>query len=542
VYRVKRFFLDNIASKRKPRRFKLGHFLVVGLLIATLLLPVQIAAVLSSPIVSAPVGNHTSLTAKLDRYLQKARRDWQIPGLAVAITAGDEVIYLQSLSDDRSITPDTPFVLGSLSKSFTALAAMQLVEAGKLDLAAPVQRYLPWFQLADSKLAAQITLRHLLHHTSGFSMETDIKYLDTADTDRQPQALETSIRQLYDARAQYPVGEFHYANTNYNILGLIVEKVAGIPFGDYVDRQILQPLAMTHSYTSQIRAQQAQPSLTKGYRFWLNHPVETIAPYSRQNLPSGYVISSARDMTNYLRFHLGDGRYHNTRLLSEAGLQQLHQSGTPAWGGDYYAMGWVNNQVSGLPVTYHGGELVNFSSNMTLVPDRQWGVVVLTNISPGVFGDPIRKVYEGVIHILNDRQPPALKNDLGVQLLVFGLPAFVLMQLAGFFYFVGRRLTKRSQQVKNSRWFYLGVTYAVFFNAVIAIGFLIYLPLTSKVCLPLMLFAQPDLTGLALLSAAIAILSLCHIAIDTCFTSLQIARFKSAITQVTKVPTGLQSK
>ena len=110
----------------------------------------------------------------------------RIPGLALGIVQGDEIVHLRGFgeadSSGRAVTPQTPFIIGSLSKSVTALAVMQLVEAGKVELDAPVQRYLPWFRVADEEASAEITVRHLLNHTSGLSTKTGRSFQGNGDT------------------------------------------------------------------------------------------------------------------------------------------------------------------------------------------------------------------------------------------------------------------------------------------------------------------------------------------------------------------------
>jgi CubicO group peptidase (beta-lactamase class C family) len=121
---------------------------------------------------SAP-GAGTPDLAAIDRYVEAHRQATRLPGLALCIVHGDQVVHLRGFGhadpSGRPVTPQTPFLLASTTKSFTALAVMQLVEAGKVDLDAPVQRYLPWFRLADPAASARITVRHLLNHTSGLA-------------------------------------------------------------------------------------------------------------------------------------------------------------------------------------------------------------------------------------------------------------------------------------------------------------------------------------------------------------------------------------
>jgi CubicO group peptidase (beta-lactamase class C family) len=149
----------------------------------------------------------------------------------------------------RAMTPDTPFLIASLSKSITALGIMQLVEEGKINLDAPVQTYLPWFRVADEEVSSKITVRHLLHQTSGFDERES--YVRNLNTDSSDDALEKSIRSLNTAELNFTPGEaFEYTNTNYDILGLLIQTVSGQSYEEYIEEKIFAPLDMDQSYTS----------------------------------------------------------------------------------------------------------------------------------------------------------------------------------------------------------------------------------------------------------------------------------------------------
>ena len=138
----------------------------------------------------------------IDRYVAAKVRASGVPGFALAIVQGDQVRHLRGFgvadSSGRLVTPQTPFILGSTSKSFTALAVLQLVEGRRLDLDAPVRRYLPWFQVADSTASATITIRQLLHHTSGLSTSTGDQPMRSGDDGDL--ALENGVRALRTSR------------------------------------------------------------------------------------------------------------------------------------------------------------------------------------------------------------------------------------------------------------------------------------------------------------------------------------------------------
>ena len=215
------------------------------------------AYIVSMPGSGTPTANGAAAAssfAEIESFVQNEMAAQRIPGLALGIVEGDRIAYVRGFgrADDSGIevTPQTPFIIGSVSKSFTALAVMQLVEAKRIELDAPVQRYVPWFRVADEKASAEITVRHLLNQTSGLSTKTGRSFQgdgDTSDT-----ALEQAVRKLDSAELTAPVGSKHqYSTVNYSVLGLIVQTVTGQSYESYVQARIFDPLQMGNSYTSE---------------------------------------------------------------------------------------------------------------------------------------------------------------------------------------------------------------------------------------------------------------------------------------------------
>jgi len=151
-------------------------------------------------------------TKRFIAYVEGQMRRLKIPGAALAIVEDGEIVHLRGFGHGVSRprpggeapTPQTPFFIGSLTKSFTALAVMQLVEAGKVELDAPVRRYLPWFRVADPQASAQMTVRHLLNQTSGLPVVLGSVVL--ADFDDRPDATERQVRALAKLKLTRPVG------------------------------------------------------------------------------------------------------------------------------------------------------------------------------------------------------------------------------------------------------------------------------------------------------------------------------------------------
>src|SRR6266567_6127103 len=195
---------------------------VLACLLLLLALPFMALPVLAAPQAGVPD------IASIDAYISAQMQANHIPGMALGLVHNDQVVHLRGFGradqSGRVVTPQTPFLIGSLTKSFTAMAIMQLVEAGKIDLDAPVQRYLPWFRVADLTASASITVRHLLSHTSGIS-----RYVGRVQFASNGNATaDQRVRELAAVDLTHPPGEvFQYSNSNYVVLGLLIQVVSG---------------------------------------------------------------------------------------------------------------------------------------------------------------------------------------------------------------------------------------------------------------------------------------------------------------------------
>jgi CubicO group peptidase (beta-lactamase class C family) len=352
---------------------------------------------------------------EVDAYVEQEMRRLKIPGVALAIVEGDQIVHLRSFGHARSggevPSPQTPFVLGSTTKSFTALAAMQLVEAGKIDLDDPIQRYLPWFRVADPEASAQMIVRQLLNQTSGLPMLPGM--IPLADLDDSPGAAERQARALASLNLNRSVGSaFEYSNLNYNLLGLIIEAVSGESYTDYIQHCIFDPLEMKHSYTSQAMAK--QNGLAVGHRYWFAHPfaIPNLA-IPRGSLPSGQLISSAEDMAHYLIAHLNEGRYKDVQILSPAGINELH-CGVAEYRAmgmtvGKYGMGWFFSDQGQTKLLWHGGNVPDFSSFMALLPEQKKGVVLLVNADHYGLPPVLSEVGLNAAALLAGQQPAQIK-------------------------------------------------------------------------------------------------------------------------------------
>ena len=349
--------------------------------------------------------------AKIDAFVREQVQRHGIPGLALAVVEGDRIVHLQGYGKadqtGRAVTPQTPFVVASVSKPMTALAVMQLVEAGKVELDAPVQRYLPAFRVADPAASAKITVRHLFQHTSGIP--------NTAcDTRGDAETLEQYVAELQTVKLAAPVGTRHiYCSGNYNVLGRIVEVVSGQSFGDYMRQHVFAPLEMRHSFASEQEAR--QDGLAQGYRWIFGRLVPFHERYNTSQLPSGYLISSAEDMAHFLIAQLNEGRFGSTTVLSPQGIAAMQAPGVSKGAGEgTYGLGWETDSLGEVPAISHGGAHADIHTMAFIQPETRRGAVLLINANAWLpsFGT-FQSLDQGVARLVVGQEPvPASSPSL----------------------------------------------------------------------------------------------------------------------------------
>lgn len=347
---------------------------------------------------------------QLDHFIQTKMEKNSLPGLAIAIASKDRILYAKgygATSDQDAITADTPFAVASLSKSFTALAVMQLVETGRVDLDTPIARYIPEFKLADPR-GAQITVRHLLNHTSGL---TDTVYPDMT-VKPQPASLQEVIKRLSSVQLHHnPGDQYHYNNTNYQLLARIVEEVSKEAFPDYLARHIFQPLGMSSTYDVSNTEQFRDRPVAKGHYLLFGQAIAASEPEWFVEGAAG-MVSTANDMGKWLMTQLNDGAYRDVRLLSKEGIESMH---APSDAAPSYGMGWsVRQAEDGQRQIEHGGILWTYKSEALLLPEQELGIVILFNSGLNAFVDYYSFV-SGIADIVSNRplEDSWFNGDLG---------------------------------------------------------------------------------------------------------------------------------
>lgn len=363
--------------------------------------------------------------AAIDAFISREMKAQRVPGLALAVTRSDDVLYLKGYGSEggRPVTPQTQFHIASLSKGMTAVAVLQLVDAGRLELDAPVQRYLPEFALADAEAASRVTIRHLLNQTSGLA---DAGFPELRLP--QPATIEERVTSLHAARPVAPPGnEFHYFNPNYAVLARVVEVVSGRDFSDYLQENLFAPLGMTSTVSVVTSAEAAMNAgrLAQGHLLAFGIPVAS-PEESGYLAGSGGVISTAADMARYLLMQLNGGRFRERQLLSGESVALMR---SPPGAGSDYGMGWFITTVEGHAALEHNGILSTFYAEALLLPEAGYGFVLLYpvhSVTQEVVAFPRFKA--GVAALLTGSAPP--EGGLSAGLLGYLLAAITLLGVA----------------------------------------------------------------------------------------------------------------
>ena len=322
-------------------------------------------------------------------FVDAQRQEWKVPGCAIAAVKDGEAVFLQGfgwrdIENRLPVTPDTVFAIGSCTKAFTCAALSLLADEGKLDWDAPARDYLPELRLFDAYVTEHITPRDLVTHRSGLPRHDALWY-----------GSPFTRREMFD-RLRYlePNKGFRaawqYNNLMYMAAGVLIERVAGCTWEEFIQQRLFAPLGMTHSNLS-ITVSQGLADFAQPYH--LEKDADAAAQVPFRNLdavgPAGSINSSASDMAHWLLLNLNKGKHGGAQLISEASLQQMHaphmaMNGAPEEddevGQNSYGLGWVISSYRGRVLVQHGGGIDGFSSLTTLLPRDGIGVVALTNL------------------------------------------------------------------------------------------------------------------------------------------------------------------
>ncbi|WPV66531.1 cyclic peptide export ABC transporter [Chitinophaga sp. LS1] len=349
----------------------------------------------------------------VDGFVKEQMSKSGIPGLSIVVLQKGEPVYKAAygyadLARKEQVNNRTTFEIGSNTKAFTALGILRLAATGQLNMNDPVHKYLPWFQLKyklpDGKIVTpEITISNCLHHTSGIPFSA----IDLIRPEHSNKALEETVKRLSGTTLEnLPGTKFLYATINYDVLGLIIKKVAGQPFETFIKEQVLTPLGLNTARFTYGK----MPEKATGYKFGYLQPIPYEAPPFEGNNPAGYLTANIDEIEKWLTIQL---KGTTDTLLNEV-IQASHvpdSSVLPDANGAYYAGGWLVSRDSDGTIA-HGGRNPNYASYIVYHHTDSTGVAVLCNLNTAY----TERIARGVLRIVEGEAPIPYDGDMYRQL------------------------------------------------------------------------------------------------------------------------------
>lgn len=377
-------------------------------------------------ILSIPYNTQAENNDKIEgikHYIEEALDLYDIPGASLAIIENGEVIYDDqwgSSSDGKPITGDTPFLIGSMSKPFTSLAIMMLVEEGKIDLEESILTYLPSFEYITES-SQTITVLHFLEQTSGISAYEGLKVTDKV----QKRTISEVVEELSGVKLfNEPGKDYLYNSANYLLLGAIIESVTGQSYSEFLNERIFTPLNMTHTAADYEKA--VDIGFVPGFKSWFGKTIKNDGLYDHAGSPYGYIVSTTNDLTKFLTFMQEGGD-----LLSNHYLELIK---TPPKDDRTYGLGWHFSKAE--KFLFHGGATPDYRGEMFIIPESNFAAVVLTNKYHIMEDAQVSQIMKGIRSIMNGEEPNPLEQQKPtIQWMILGITAlFAILSIIQFFY------------------------------------------------------------------------------------------------------------
>jgi cyclic peptide transporter len=310
---------------------------------------------------------------EISKYIEENFKELKTPGLSVGIIDNNEINFLNygysDVENGVKVTEKTNFEVASLTKAFTAIGITELESKGLLSMNDTVTKYFPGFNVKYRGKNYDITIKQLLHHTSGISKETIKLFRE----DKSSDALISIVDKINGIELHYvPGSQFEYATINYDILGAIIEKISGESYEAFIRKQVLQPLEMNDSYIGVINNDK---NLSKGYKINYLKPRLYEAPIFRGNYPAGYLVSNTKDMIKWLTFQMGQSDIDLSLLVNK--IHEPDKSVQPS-NNSFYSSGWFN-VLNRYEEIKHDGSNPNFSAYISFSKKNHIGIIMLAN-------------------------------------------------------------------------------------------------------------------------------------------------------------------
>jgi len=328
---------------------------------------------------------------KITQYLEELKNHYNIPGMVVAVSNKDGIEYIKSFGD---VSTEDNFMIGSNSKSFTALIILRLQEKGLLSINDPVIKYLSWFKYKNKEVSDKVTIKNLLNHTSGQPAEIGLAFIPDRDMSEERVRLKI-IELLKSVKVdKYPIKDYDYSNSNYQILSYIIEKITGKDYSVVLKEEITDLLKLKN--TSAV----VPGNMAQGYQPFLHYPIIPISPnYHKVDISGGYINSNANDMSIYLREIMNSYNNDSTSVISKNITDELLKRNEE--NNADYALGWSTTQYKGTKIFFHDGLTQSFNTAMIVAPEIEKTIIVLTNN----YAESAILINVGVLSILLDKEP-----------------------------------------------------------------------------------------------------------------------------------------
>ncbi len=331
-----------------------------------------------------PAAADTAFDQKMNRFVVKSLEAFAVvPGFAIGVVRGDSILFvegygLRDVEKGLPVTPETGFYIASATKSFTGMTASVLATQGRLDLDAPVSRYLPDLELPEPLAAADITLRAMLTHRTGIDNRPVQRQLAFVDSLSKPDFLDLML-----TRSKPMPTDFIYSNLGYNIFGYVIQEVTGETWQQVVARTVLQPVGMEHATTSIELAAQGN------FAFPYTLTGATYRPEKYKSdatmHPAGGMVASASDLVRWLIVNLNDGMIDGQAALDPDAVRAAHASYASTDREYYrfrrtgYGLGWYHSDFEGELLMHHFGGIDGYHAHVSFMPEHDIGVVALVN-------------------------------------------------------------------------------------------------------------------------------------------------------------------
>ena len=337
---------------------------------------------------------------KIDSYIDTAMTDWEMPGFAVAIVKDDSVIYakgfgIRETGKSDPVDENTLFVIASCSKAFTTASLAILADGGKINWDDKVIKYLPDFQMYDPWVTNEITIRDLVTHRSGLAtFSGDFLWISSK------YSREDVIHRL---RYLKPTSSFRtkfgYQNLMFITAAEIIKAVTDTSWGDFIQAHILNKIGMTHTNTSYAQLRKAGNVAKPHYK--KDRELKVYSDTQGDNAQGALGINScAADMAQWIRLQLGRGKYNDRQIFSRRESNEMWMNQF-AMGSMDYGLGWFIRYVNGKRVLEHGGGMPGYISDVTLVPEDNFGFVILSNTESGM----VTSVRSYILDIMTEVEP-----------------------------------------------------------------------------------------------------------------------------------------